>query len=194
MPFLKGALCLEKLIGYCFRNMCRKARRNTSRSGPVCSHLDTVLDKHSITPQVYHSRSFINNRCNTYLNPEVFHDIISSIVTTTCSWTHNPFIIDKADELKLHFDTLKKLKHLYIKIYLTQTEYHHLSSQTSRQTKIYTWQFFKNKTIPKQHTLESHCLPFIHQYKIGLDVLCEHGGELINSTIAKLKKRTARIR
>ncbi|GFO34233.1 hypothetical protein PoB_006073800 [Plakobranchus ocellatus] len=47
----------------------------TSRSGPVCSQLDAVLDKHAMTPQSYHSRSFTGNHCNKYLHPEVFKDI-----------------------------------------------------------------------------------------------------------------------
>ncbi|GFO34230.1 hypothetical protein PoB_006073500 [Plakobranchus ocellatus] len=36
----------------------------TFRSGPVCSQLDAVLDKHAITPQSYHSCSFTGNQCN----------------------------------------------------------------------------------------------------------------------------------
>ena len=33
----------------------------TLRTGPVVSGLDRILDKYNITPQCYHSRSFIGN-------------------------------------------------------------------------------------------------------------------------------------
>ena len=36
------------------------------RSGLVCSGLDRILDNHNITPQSYHSRSFIGNHCHKY--------------------------------------------------------------------------------------------------------------------------------
>ena len=167
-------------------------------SGPVCSQLDAVLDKHAITPQAYFSRSFTGNHCNTYLQPNVFPEITASVVKTTLKWTRNPVIRDKAREAKLRFDSLNKSYALVHKD-VSHTNPIPPGSLTEIKTNIDAYmavyrQHFKNKIIPKQHILESHCLPFIQKHKMGLGLLGEQGGELIHGTIATLEKRMACIR
>ncbi|GFN91214.1 amine oxidase [Plakobranchus ocellatus] len=170
----------------------------TSRSGPVCSQFDAVLDKHAITPQSYHSRLFTGNHCNKYLHPEVFKDITASIVRTTCEWTSNPFIVDDANEIKLNFDLFNEayaLVHNDISHTYPIAPVSLLSIKTNIDSYMATYRrMFKKKVTQKQHILETHCLPFIQEHKIGLGLLGEQGGELIHSSIAKLEKRTAGIR
>ena len=52
------------------------------------------------------------------------------------------------------------------------------------------WKEFVNTQVePKQHLLESHCLPFIHQDSFGLALHGEHGGEETHAVINRLKQR-----
>ncbi|GFS12281.1 amine oxidase [Elysia marginata] len=55
--------------------------------GPIASALDTVLNKHRIIPQAYHSRSFIGNHCHKYLQPHVYTDLTSAIKKETKAQT-----------------------------------------------------------------------------------------------------------
>ena len=114
-------------------------------------------------------------------------------MTTTLKWTRNPVIRDKAREAKLRFDSLNRAYTLIHK-YLSHTNPILPGSLTEIKTNIDAYMaIFKNKIIPKQYILESHCLSFIQKYKIGLGLLGEQGGELIHWTIAILEKRMARI-
>lgn len=66
------------------------------RSGPVCSHLDKVLDKHKITPQAYHNRVFVGNHCHKYLTCKVYKDLTEDVITHTQLYTQNQDIINIA--------------------------------------------------------------------------------------------------
>ena len=172
--------------------------RPLSRSGPVCSNLDKVLDTHAITPQAYHCRSLIGNHCHTYLKQEVYENITSSIVETTRTWTQNPFILDKAEELKHTFDSLNKDYELVHKD-LSHTSQIDQSCIATIKTNIDKYMdnyrlHFSNKVIPKQHILEQHCLPFIENHRLGLGLLGEQGGAVIHASISKLERRTMAIR
>ena len=39
--------------------------------GPICSTLDSILNKSKITPQAYHGRNFIGNHYNKYFKAGV---------------------------------------------------------------------------------------------------------------------------
>ena len=166
-------------------------------TGPVCSQLDEVLDRHAITPQAYHSRAFIGNHCNTYMKSHVYQNITTSIVTTTTKWTNNPFIIDQAYQAKAIFDTLNEA---YSRIHVQLSHTNPITGtaltdiKTNIDTYMHLYRQFVHKVIPKQHILEHHCLPFITKYQVGLGLLGEQGGELIHSSIAKLEKRMVGIR
>ena len=102
-------------------------------------------------------------------------------------------IRDKARESKLCFDSLNKAYAVVHKD-VSHTNRIPPGSLTEIKTNIDAYmavyrQHFKNKIIPKQHILESHCLPFIQKHKMGLGLLGEQGGELIHCTIATLEKR-----
>jgi hypothetical protein len=57
------------------------------RSGPVCMSLGTVLNKHKITPPVYHSRSFVGNHSHKYLD-KVKRNYYTNIMSYTESTNH----------------------------------------------------------------------------------------------------------
>ncbi|GFO29530.1 amine oxidase [Plakobranchus ocellatus] len=51
------------------------------RSGPIASSLDNILNKHRITPQAYHSRSFVGNHCHKHISAAVYQDLTQTITT-----------------------------------------------------------------------------------------------------------------
>ena len=76
----------------------------TFRSGPIDSSLDPILTKHRITPQAYHSRSFIGNHCHKYMRPNVYQELTCTVTSMTQACTNNPLLVDVAFTLELEFD------------------------------------------------------------------------------------------
>ena len=169
----------------------------TPRSGPVASSLDTILKTHRITPQAYHSRSFIGNHCHKYLHPTVYRELTQSIITTTKAYTNNPLLIDHAHLLELKFNTLNEA---FSKVHtaISHTKAIKQDSLTDIQKTIDNYMtayrhHVPKKTTPKQHILEHHCVPFIHKHVFGLGLLGEQGTEKSHQSIAKLEKRACGI-
>ena len=73
----------------------------TFRSGPVASSLDPILTKHRITPQAYHSRSFVGNHCHKYMKPHVYEELTTTITSRTQACAYDPFLVVEAFTLKL---------------------------------------------------------------------------------------------
>ena len=68
--------------------------------------------------------------------------------------------------------------------------------KADRQNKDYMQlyrQLFPNKTTPKHHILEIHCIPFIKSTKLGLGATGEHGIEASHQSLAKIEKRASGI-
>ena len=158
----------------------------TFRSGPIASSLDPILTKHRITPQAYHSRSFIGNHCHKYMHPNVYQEL-------TC--TNNPLLVDVAFTLKLVFDQLnesfaevhKAISHTRP---IDEQSVASIQAQIDNYMSTYRRQF-PNKTIPKQHILEYHCIPHIACYKLGLGLLGAQGTEASHQIIARIEKSRA---
>ena len=163
------------------------------REGPIASSLDIVLNKHRITPQAYHSRSFVGNHCNKYLQAEVYTDLTQTLVTSTQQCTTNPMIIDEVCTLQMLYNDLNRALSIVHK-FISHT---HSIPQTSIpeieksiDTYMITYRrMFPHKVIPKQHLLEKHCIPHIKQYKFGLSLLGEQGTENSHQMIAALEHR-----
>ena len=100
------------------------------RVGPIASALDTVLNKHRITPQAYHSRSFVGNHCHKYLQTQVYTDLTQTIVTRTQQCTSNPMIVDEAFTLQLVYNNLNSALSIVHKPYPTHSLSHTTHSQT----------------------------------------------------------------
>ena len=167
----------------------------TPRTGPVASSLDTVLNKHKITPQAYHSRSFVGNHCHKYLQPNVYTDLTETIIKQTQTLTNNPFLIDEAYTIQITFNDLNSAFRTVHK-FVSHTAPIDDSSLPDIQTAIDNYmtiyrRMFHNKVIPKQHLLEHHCIPHIRKHKFGLGLLGEQGTENSHRLIAHLEKHRA---
>ena len=167
----------------------------TPRTGPVASSLDTVLNKHKITPQAYHSRSFVGNHCHKYLQPNVYTDLTETIIKQTQTLTNNPFLIDEAYTIQITFNDLNSAFRTVHK-FISHTAPIDDSSLPDIQTAIDNYmtiyrRMFHNKVIPKQHLLEHHCIPHIRKQKFGLGLLGEQGTENSHQLIAHLEKHRA---
>ncbi|GFR91920.1 amine oxidase [Elysia marginata] len=165
------------------------------RSGPVASTLDTILNKHRITPQAYHSRSFTGNHCHKYLHENVYTKLTESIVKETQTLTSNPFLIDKANIIKITFNDLNKA-FAAVHQAISHTKPINHSSLPDLQTAVDAYmtiyrRMFPRKVIPKQHILEKHCIPYIKKYKFGLGLLGEQGTENSHQLIANIEKQRA---
>ena len=165
------------------------------RAGPIASSLDPVLNKHKITPQAYHSRSFVGNHCHKYLHPSVYRDLTNKIVTQTQVCTYDPIIVDEAHLVQLHFSSLNAaLSNVHKAISHTKPIEHSylpdIQSSIDTYMSIYR-KTFPQKVIPKQHLLERHCIPYIRQQTFGLGLLGEQGTELSHQAITKLERERA---
>ena len=167
----------------------------TPRSGPVTSALDTVLNKHRITPQAYHSRSFVGNHCHKYLQAKVYTDLTETLVNQTKTPTNNPFLIDKATIIQITFNDLNNAFSA-VHNALSHTKPIDRSSLSEIQATIDTYmaiyrRTFPHKVSPKQHLLEQHCIPYIKIHKFGLGLLGEQGTENSHQMIGNIEKHRA---
>ena len=168
------------------------------RTGPVASNLDCALAKHNIIPQSYHSRSFIGNHCHKYLRDDVYKDVTSSIITQTQLSTICQDTIDKAWLIKFQFDDLNfSLSQVHKKIShskpLTAANIDDIENDIKKYMTIYRQQF-PNKTLPKHHILEHHCVPFIKLTHFGLGLLGEQGVEASHQSLSKFERRASGIK
>ena len=154
-------------------------RKNNTQK--IASKLDEILTQHRITPQAYHSRSFIGNHCHKYLQPKVYTHLTQTLVTQTKSCTRCPLLIDESHRIAMVFNTLN---HTFSNVHkaISHTNPIPEDSVANIQSDINSYMtFFRhnfpNSTIPKMHILEHHCIPHIQQYKLGLGLLGEQGTE-----------------
>ena len=126
----------------------------TQRTSPVASALDTVLNKHKITPQAYHNRSFVRN-CHKYFPPNVYTDLTETMIKQTQTLTNKPFLIDKAHTIQITFKDLNSTfttVHKFISFTAPITDYsslQYIQTAIDKYMTIYR-RMFHNKVIPKQ--------------------------------------------
>ena len=167
------------------------------REGPIASKLDCILETFRIIPQAYHSRSFIGNHCHNYLKLDVCQTLTKHIVDETTSLTGDPFIVDESYQVKHKFDYLNECyKDIHLLISHTRPISPESCPDIQRAINKYMRFFRRNfpkKVIPKQHLLEHHCVPFIHETGLGLGLLGEQGTENSHQHIAKIEQRASGI-
>ena len=168
------------------------------RDGPIASSLESVLEKHRITPQSYFSRAFVGNHCNKYLQSHVFTDLTDNIIKQTQACTNNPAALAKAKHTKKVFDSLNRaFASLHSEIsdikHICKTDIPAIQNQINTYMTLFR-QLFPGKTIPKQHILETHIIPFIKTTPFGLGLLGEQGTEMCHQTIKILEKRAEGIK
>ena len=134
----------------------------TPRSGPIASALDTILNRHRITPQAYHSRSFVGNHCHKYRDENVYTELTETIVKQTQALSRNPFLTDEACRIQITFNGLNEA---FSKVHNAMSYTKHIDhsrppeiqSAIENYMTIYR-RMFSHKIIPKQHILENHCI------------------------------------
>ena len=167
------------------------------RSGPIASSLDDILTQNHITPQAYHSRSFIGNHCHKYTRQTVYTQLTNAVITQTQACTRDPFIVDDAHVTAHNFNLINAA---YSAVHAAISHSHPIDQKDlpaiKEQIDTYMNLFrrtFPRKTIPKHHILEHHCVPFIEKHGIGLGLLGEQGTESSHQTIVKLERRAQGI-
>ena len=170
------------------------------RAGPVCSGLDTILDRHGIVPQQYHKRAFVGNHCHKYIAKQtVFKELTSYVVEKTKLCTKQWKTISKARVLRARFDLLNRA---YMNVHNAISHSKPIDRQDTPKIQklidkyilLFKSKFSKTKLTPKQHILLKHCVPWIRKYGFGLALMGEQGGELIHATVAKIERRSRCIR
>ena len=169
----------------------------THRSGPVALSLDPILKTHRITPQAYHSRSFVGNHCHKYIQQHVYTQLAHSLVTKTQSCTYDLLVIEQAQTQELIFNDLNA-SFSQVHNAISHSKHIDTNSLASIQTAIDNYmatyrRHFPNHTIPKQHILEKHCTTFIQHFHCGLGLLGEQGTENSHQQVKLLEKRACGI-
>ena len=161
--------------------------------GPITSNLDKVLQENKIKLQAYHGRSLVGNHCHKYLKENVTDSICDSVLSLTNRLTNNVSVREKAKNISEKFKILNKA---YAAVHSSISHSKPISPEecVSIQTKIDHYMELyrlhtKARITPKQHLLESHCLPFIRQWGVGLGLMGEQGGEESHAFINILKSR-----
>lgn len=183
---------------HCNIENLQKKSKLSSRSGPVTSHLDRVLQKHHIEVQAYHSHSFVGNHCHKYLQDLVYTDLCQEVATKTSQLTKSTLIRNEAEVIKLEFTTLnarfsavhKLLSHCDI---IPENQIQEIQNKIDSYLSYYR-RHIKAKLIPKMHFLEDHCTQFVSYWGHGLSLLGEQGCESVHSTINSLKAKHGGIR
>ena len=164
------------------------------RSGPVAANLDTELKRHKISVQAYHGRSFIGNHCNKYLKKGAYDNICDSVVRVTKAITNDSDIHACAERIQVKFQTLNQLYSKVHSLISHKNPVHKDMYDTTDRAINEYMTFFRQafpsvNIIPKQHILETHCLPWIRSWGFGLGLHGEQGGEEVHATVNRLKCR-----
>ena len=163
-------------------------------AGPVTSNLDSVLRKYKIYPQAYHSRAFIGNHCHKYLMAKVYQGICDSVVTKAEELCDHTSVAVRAQAI---CDKFKDLNRLFSDVHcrishpnpVSEEETGEMQGMINIYMSFYRREFPEVRVIPKQHLLESHCVPWIQNWGFGLCLHGEQGGEETHATINCLKRR-----
>ena len=127
----------------------------------------------------------------------VYKELTQEFINQVQQYTYCTDIIDNANLFKLDFDLLNN----------AYKEIHHVISHTKAiksdlldeyqklidDYMVIYRRLFPNKTIPKLHLLEHHCIPFIKQHGFALGLMSEHGTEASHQSIALIEKRACGI-
>ena len=132
----------------------------------MTSNLDSVLCKHKIYPRAYHrvSRAFTGNHCHKYLTAKVYQGICDSVITKAeepCNHrsaaVRAQAICDKFKDLNCLFSDV--LCHISHPNPVSEEETDEMQSMINIYMSFYQREFPEVRVIPKQHLLESHCVP-----------------------------------
>ena len=149
-------------------------------------------EKHS--KLLYHGRSFVGNHCHKYLKHDVIDDVCDNLVQQVKKATESKRTRDRAAEISSKFRQLNKLfSSVHVKMShknpVTETDVQNTQMCVDSYMSFYRAQFPDVPIIPKQHLLEYHCIPWMRNWKFGMGLHGEQGGEQTHATLNLLKGR-----
>ena len=158
------------------------------KSGPITANLESVLNNNKIYVQAYHSGSFVGNHCHKYLKPQVFTQICDSIVSKAKELTTDRGVIVRAQSVCDKFQALNSLfsdvhHRLSHQLPIPSTEADEIERCVKLYMSFFRQQFPQVRVTPKQHLLESHCVPWIRKWSFGMALHGEQGGEETHATV-----------
>ena len=161
-------------------------------SGPITSNLENILQKHHITVQAFHSRSFIGNHCAKCLRETTYTDLLNSIDNEAKKYTQDQSIITDAETTSYQFLQINKLfsqVHTLISHSqpIQQNEIDSIKLAISEYLAKFR-QYFPQKFPPKLHFLEDHLLPWIERWGFGMTLMGEQGGEACHKEFNRLAR------
>ena len=168
-------------------------------SGPVTANLDAVLQANGIRVQAYHSRSFIGNHCNKYLQEDVYTALCDGIVTKAKKLSKNPLTINKAYSLAAEYRELCR-RFAQVHTLVSHGRPVNPADVTGIQKRIdaymgYFRRHFPEQSVtPKMHMLEDHIVPWIEKWGVGMALHGEQGGEGIHKEFNRLHRVMAGIK
>ena len=99
--------------------------------GKMVQNLDSVLQRHNVTMQQYHGRSFTGSHCHKYLKEDVYEDICNSVVEETRMSHSDQNIVIEAESIAYRFETATENLQRYTNLCHTQ-----MPSRKERQTSL----------------------------------------------------------
>jgi len=166
-------------------------------SGPVGAYLETILNRNKIEVQAYHSRSFIGNHCHQYMKPAVYEDICGSVLGKTMEVTDNHNLHREAEDIQVKFLQLNALYSTVHRLIshakplpsADEDQEGEIQAAIDRYMAFFRQAFPTTRVLPKQHILECHCVDFMRQWRFGLGLLGEQGGEECHAVVNAIKRR-----
>ena len=149
-------------------------------TGPFCLELESMLIKHKIERQKYHSRSFVGNDCNKYTKTEVYTDICDIIVVKAVSLNAPPHILLKAKSLSRKYKVLmskfseihKQISHSH---FLSDRDIQRVQMSITSYCDYFREKFPAVRFTPKMHLLEDHAVKNLMRFRYGMSLFGEQG-------------------
>ncbi|KAJ8018162.1 hypothetical protein HOLleu_44000 [Holothuria leucospilota] len=154
--------------------------------GPVMKAVEDVLQKIKVHRQAYHGKSFVGNhvhRCCQKENIEKLTGAVTDVTQKLC-----PSLLPQAMAIKKKYGTLLRLFAACHKAYnkaavMPEEEINALELTIEAYTSYFRKEFPNETVPPKMHLLESHAIPFIRKWKVGLGFHGEQGGESVHARL-----------
>ena len=167
-------------------------------SGPVSAHLETVLQKHGISVQAYHGRSFVGNHCHKYLRLPVYTQLCQAVIDCTLQYCDAEHVVNMAETTCQRF---LQLNQLYSEVHShvshgrpTNEKELGDAQQHINHYLAYVRDNFPMKVLPKMHFLEDHVVPWMRRWGHGMAFHGEQAVESIHAEFNRLHRAASGIR
>ncbi|XP_033113200.1 uncharacterized protein LOC117113857 [Anneissia japonica] len=160
--------------------------------------MDEVLRKSKIPRQAYHGKSFVGKHVYRSCKFNIIDKLMDSVEITLKQQMHQcPASHKKLLEIKL-----KKIRESFTPVFKLFSDVHACINHTrciddseidayENSIKIFSREYRRiapGVVQPKLHMLEHHAIPFMREWKVGIGLLAEQGGELIHAEFNRRKR------